>query len=359
MLSNYISVLLLDYECVIIPEFGGFIANYRAAEIDSENRTMYPPKKDLLFNTNLLNNDGLLINYIAQQENITYNEAKTIVFKTIKNTCRELEKGKIVEWAGLGAFSLNKHKILQFNAYKTQNFLLDSYGLSAIQLSDIEKHLAARGLEKKFKDKESIKITITSRAVKRAIIGIPLLVGIALMPSMSDFWTSYKVDLSSFNFMQSIVKQKVELVNEIASPDLNNPSSIDSTLSQMTDQRTALYYEEPKQEAVEVKIENPINKTESSIDSSAIKKTIEVKAVIVNENAKYLIIAGCFQDEKNAKKLINKLTQRGYSAIIMIDKNLFKVVLKSFVDYDTASTETQQIKNKEADLSLWLMTKKS
>ena len=59
-LSGYIGDLLQKHNCVIVPEFGGFIANYKSAVIDTVNNRINPPSKSVLFNPNLVNNDGLL-----------------------------------------------------------------------------------------------------------------------------------------------------------------------------------------------------------------------------------------------------------------------------------------------------------
>lgn len=53
IIEKYISELLYQYDCVIIPGFGGFIGNYSPALIDPIYHTFHPPYKSLLFNINL------------------------------------------------------------------------------------------------------------------------------------------------------------------------------------------------------------------------------------------------------------------------------------------------------------------
>ena len=67
-LSPYIKDLLYRYECVIIPGFGAFLANYTSASIDADSSTFYPPGKTISFNRQLQTNDGLLANYVASVE---------------------------------------------------------------------------------------------------------------------------------------------------------------------------------------------------------------------------------------------------------------------------------------------------
>ncbi|MCK5537667.1 MAG: hypothetical protein KAI79_12630, partial [Bacteroidales bacterium] len=63
MLSKYIRDLLYRYECVIIPEFGGLLTKTISTKIDEETNTFYPPTKQLGFNSQLIENDGLLANH--------------------------------------------------------------------------------------------------------------------------------------------------------------------------------------------------------------------------------------------------------------------------------------------------------
>ena len=83
-LAKYISDLLYRYECVILPNFGGFVTNEISAKISSAH-TFYAPSKQLTFNPHLQNNDGLLANYIAESNNIPYSNALEILESEIKN----------------------------------------------------------------------------------------------------------------------------------------------------------------------------------------------------------------------------------------------------------------------------------
>mgnify|MGYP006299101073 CR=1 FL=1 len=76
-LSKYISDLLFLHNCVIVPELGGFVAEFRSAVIDDQREMIYPPSKSLAFNNALRRNDGLLVNYIAHKRELTYEAAAT------------------------------------------------------------------------------------------------------------------------------------------------------------------------------------------------------------------------------------------------------------------------------------------
>ena len=70
-LASYINDLLYRYDCVIVPNFGGFITNKVSAKINENTNSIYPPSKKISFNKHLNVNDGLLVNYVATSENIS------------------------------------------------------------------------------------------------------------------------------------------------------------------------------------------------------------------------------------------------------------------------------------------------
>ena len=78
-MQKYVVELLFKHDCVIIPNLGGFVAQYKSAALDDVTGFFSPPSKQILFNINLKNNDGLLANEIAQHKQITYNEANELL----------------------------------------------------------------------------------------------------------------------------------------------------------------------------------------------------------------------------------------------------------------------------------------
>ena len=68
-ISKHIVELLYLNDCVIIPEFGGFITNYKSSIVNNVNNFI-PPSKQITFNKNLKDNDGLLINSIKNKEQL-------------------------------------------------------------------------------------------------------------------------------------------------------------------------------------------------------------------------------------------------------------------------------------------------
>ncbi len=128
---EYISDLLFLHDCVILPGFGGFICNYKNARIDESNGTIYPPGKDILFNRNLVQNDGLLINWIAGKEQITYEKA----LRQVQLFCEELQvrlnQKEHILFGDIGTFYTDRRFNVIFRPSDT-NFLAESFGMEGL-----------------------------------------------------------------------------------------------------------------------------------------------------------------------------------------------------------------------------------
>ena len=74
VLEHYISELLYRYNCVMVPGFGAFLTQMKSAVIHNSTSAFYPPTKVISFNEQVVTNDGLLVSYMAEAENISYEE---------------------------------------------------------------------------------------------------------------------------------------------------------------------------------------------------------------------------------------------------------------------------------------------
>jgi cell division septation protein DedD len=130
-IARYIGDLLYDYECVVIPGLGGFLTNDKPASIQPNTHHFRPPYKQVMFNAYLKTNDGLLVNYIAREENISYQEAKAQVDKFVYLCDNALKSGKRINFHRVGYLYLNKNEKIIFEQDSSINYNADAFGLSS------------------------------------------------------------------------------------------------------------------------------------------------------------------------------------------------------------------------------------
>jgi len=138
-LDKYISELLLTHDCVIIPGFGGLVGNYHPAKRDSVSHRFSPPYKNISFNKNLANSDGLLANHIATQKGISYDEAGNEIEAYVRLLRSALEQHGRFEVHEVGTLYHDAHKAIRFEPDYSNNFLLDAFGLSVFHSLPVAK----------------------------------------------------------------------------------------------------------------------------------------------------------------------------------------------------------------------------
>ena len=138
-LASYINDLLYRYDCVIVPNFGGFITNKVSAKINENTNSIYPPSKKISFNKHLNVNDGLLVNYVATSENISYDKATKDILNCVNNWKIEIQTNTITIGA-LGSLSLNESKQYIFEPNTKVNYLTDSFGLSEVESTKVDRY---------------------------------------------------------------------------------------------------------------------------------------------------------------------------------------------------------------------------
>jgi hypothetical protein len=143
-LANLIPDLLYKHNCVILPGFGGFIANFKASEHQEERFLVSPARKIIAFNQSLVENDGLLISALAKSKKISYAEAENELVAYIGFIQSRLDKYKNFEFKNVGTFYLNSEKNLLFVPYQGLNFLQKSFGLPDVKVKPLFDELPVR-----------------------------------------------------------------------------------------------------------------------------------------------------------------------------------------------------------------------
>ena len=178
-IGQYIKEILLLNDCVIIPDFGGFVANYKPATI--VNNQFLSPTKEIAFNNKLISNDGLLVNYISEAEGIDYYSAKQKLDSFVEETMLNLERNRNVYFEGVGYLHYDSRENLQFEPQVKQNLLVESYGLQNFAYEKLyQRQIPKPAIKVEYR--EPVPVIFQQRKLKKLVIAIPLLIALALIP---------------------------------------------------------------------------------------------------------------------------------------------------------------------------------
>ncbi len=139
-LFSHIESLLRNHDFVIVPGFGGFVAETTGAtEIDG---TLYPPRKSIGFNPSLSYNDGLLAQQYVREYGFTFDEATARIETIVAQIKESLEHWRHLRLGSLGMFHLTESG-LQFEPSLINNLLDSSYGLVPVYFPAIKPSLSS------------------------------------------------------------------------------------------------------------------------------------------------------------------------------------------------------------------------
>lgn len=383
-IARYISDLLFEYECIVIPGFGGFITKEVPAQIHPVQNHFIPPTKDVVFNVHLKANDGLLINHIARSEKIIYSEAKKRVEGFVAKCEEALNNGKRIRFRKIGMVFLNEDGYKTFEINKTQNYLADSFGLKSFISPPIKRSPGGRPLHKQVPtDRKPKEVSNKEQAANKikppdgkpryirinisAIIILGLLISFLIFrfSTVKEYYNNYSSLIPFFysnpnqylidNYEELKVDKFFGLRNKI---NLSNEINLNSE-----DKSPAIAHDPIENTETKISTESDIKTTEESTETLLTNpiKTESDKADVVNEvisSPQYYIIAGSFKTIANADKYMLQLKQKGFNADV-VGKNKFdnyRVYFNSYTSFAEANEQLAIVRRDEI-ADAWILKK--
>jgi hypothetical protein len=294
--------------------FGGFVCSSISANLNQITGVLTPPNKSILFNSQLKENDGLLINHIAQAENISQENAKLNLLKFVNQSLENLNKFKSCRFEEIGLFTLNSDGNIIFTQDLKRNYNSNAFGFQDVINNKITRD-NSEIIEESLKLIKQKNNFTAKRLLKAAAIIIPL------------------IGLSFLSITQE------DRINKIYTQIANvNPISFKK------DNVTVLKDQGNK----EIKITQEIHPKIINNEVSQVFKEVIIPS------QKFYIIAGAFSVEKNANKLKNRLNSWNYNSTIIKNKKMMRVSYDSFDSKEQALILLSKIRKENPQA--WILT---
>lgn len=325
-LEKYISDLLYRYDLVIVPGFGGIIGRKKPARLDRDTFIFSPPHKDLSFNVQLQQNDGLLANYIADVSGMSYAESLRAIEATVREWHCVLRDEKRLKLEQIGIFNLVSDDKILFLPLTTKNYLAEAYGLTSFVYKPLVRETTKVAVKPQpATSVKPIKTTSAQPVTKRKQHK-----KVPAQKQRNDykFWkyaAVFVVGLGLFTAGIGILRHDNQVQDQVF-------------------QKATFVL---KQDFPPVKIQN-----RSENISNNIKKE---KTVIKTE--KYFIISGAFRNKANAEKKVRQLKNTGFPAKIVGQNKygLWMVAYQGFTSNDDARRALNILKAREPEA--WVFAK--
>ncbi|MFM7757737.1 MAG: hypothetical protein ACKO6J_02290 [Crocinitomicaceae bacterium] len=340
--------LLMKHNCVVVPGFGGFIGKKIPAKLDIASGILIPPSKQFLFNINLIENDGLVLHYLAAKSAVDYFSAEKFVGQKIEEWKNDLQHGRSVIIPELGIIQKNVNGTMEFTQDADSNLLLQSFGLKELLFVPLEQ-----GVEDEIID--SVDHVIVPKKVNlwkyaAAACFIPIAFYSFWLPTQTNVFQSKVISIDDFNPFRE--NKSVEYQHKDFIYTNTQDKSDDMTIvSSEGDSIANFIYDEHTTIPVRVYL----NKKKIVEKAKKINQFKPSPSLPIANEAKFKVVVGCFSKMENVENFKAKLMRDGFDATHEKFGTLFRIVIKS-TDSMSVASEVVEI-SRQKGYKGWILKK--
>ena len=339
---------------MIVPSFGGFVAQKKSAKVDFKSGKMLPPSKSLLFNKQLINNDGLLTNELAKHNEQSFDSAFLALNNKVSSWNNTLNKGGRIELDRIGILYRDAEQNLCFEQDRFFNLLMESFGLGQVNFlteEDVqinERIKVVRELDpviipeftesaEEIKSEDDTPIIVhpelerqrskTWRYIAAACF-LPIAFYSVWIPMKTNVLESGLISFTDFNPFHSLEDATYKQVTiEGAELIIKEKTSVAESIESLPNDIEVYSYKYSDELFIPVLV-NESNLAEPTLPSS--DNSFDVDAM------NYIV--GCFGEVSNAKNLVSKLNNSGLNARILdVSGGLHRVTAGSAISIEELS----------------------
>lgn len=289
-IGQYIAELLYKHDRLSIPGFGSLELGHAPALLDQIQGQINAPAKEIKFKSDLVMDDGLLVNYLMDKKGWSLEQCQAWVNEQVVSLQNALEGREIVELSGLGRFFKNFENELQFVA-ENNNFNTNSFGLQPVM---------AHAVNHKVEERTTLKTTLgdqPKKEVKKDLNGGWLKKNLWWLTTLAILLISLSVFLI---ILQGRQNKPVADINVPVERLNTSPSKVLDEEAEDLEAENTLEPEEGSQ------LDN-VPATEDEIDTE--------EPSVIPEGHTAIVAVGLFKSKDNVQKLLEQLTKDGFSPI--------------------------------------------
>lgn len=310
---------LLNYDCVIIPQFGGFVLNTKDFSFDESTSTIYPKRKWVAFNERLRSDDGVLAMALAQKEGLKQKEAFKAIHDFALALNQRIQAGEVVILGKVGTFTLQNESKITFEPNPDTNFDLAQFGLLPVQ--------------------------IKPKAQKPVLISNPV---VESMTDAAPVVAEEKQKRVSVKFYTYVIL--AFMLGGTAAYYLTEPNSryVNSSMSPLT-----IKIKKKEKVATPVVAAKSVTTTVTEVEQSVEK----VEPIPSDE---IYLVAASFLTEEKAALCQSELVSKGFTDVEIIEKEAgekyFRVSVGRVANFDLGYQKAAELK-KDKKLEIWVFKK--
>jgi hypothetical protein len=398
-LGKNIRLLLLENDCVIVPDLGGFIAHYQPAHYEAAERCFYPPVRTIGFNPQLTLNDGLLAQLYMQKYHTDFPDATYRIRHAVEALKDVLYEEGRVQIDGVGELCFNLAHNYEFHPMSEGSISPSLYGLDMFVMPKLSQHPR----QQVFPSSPFVGTPVKVRRISKRRLASHLAaaaVAIFLFFALSTPVENTYVDNGNYASLGTDVLfdaiRSQSLVTSVVNPTMdqdkkkektstkdskkNNTSSSkssqkesssakkdsakkdsskesskkDSSKKNNNQQQPANNNQQPQQPNNNQQPQQPNNNQSQQPNDKPANNN--QPAVSSTGSKLYHLIVSSLTTLADAKNELNKFIQKGYTNATIVEGNgRYRISLGDYSDLSTANKQLNELKKDDAYKGAWLL----
>lgn len=314
-LERHIEILLLSNDCVIVPDFGGFMAHHADARFDERDNMFIPPLRTIGFNPTLRMNDSLLAQSYVEAYDTSYPDAVKKIADEVREIKERIENEGVYELHNIGTISLNSDGNYVFEPCEAGILTPCLYGLGSFEFKPLslqkaetkqikEKTAIAPEGNNSSKDEKTISIRLSVlRNIAAACIAI---IAFLLIPSPLDNQdlTTAGSGIDTRMLDRIMPKDIVKGTAEIKKIDIKKScDSIAATKMQPAKEKAKTY----EKDAYVIVLASKVSKKNAENYVCLLKKQGHKEARAVSKNNVNRVVYGNYNSQQDANNALRNL----------------------------------------------------
>lgn len=355
-IQRHIEFLLLANDCVIVPDFGGFMAHHVPAHYDTDDFSFVPPTRTLGFNSQLRINDSLLVQSYVESYDISYPEALRRIEDEVNELKTLLGEQGYYTMDDLGTLTINQEGNYEFVPCESGILTPEFFGLNTYTFPRLKDTTSAIV--------KAAEVDVAPRSIENE----NKIQEFELSPQLLDFTDSD--DSKAISIKMSWIRNAIAVAAAVVAFFLLATPVTNSELSNqaMTHlQQNVLYKLIPqdtnvmKAEPVIAARQAPKSTPDETVKAIAPEKpAMPVAPTAIAPSVKYCIVVASQVKQSNAEEFVERLHREGYAdAKIHIHKQTIRVFCGEYATESEAYRQLNKMNNQEQFAEAWVFKLKS
>ncbi len=360
-LVSHIEFLLHHHNCVIIPDFGGFVVNAVHSR-EGEGGAILPPACELVFNRDLTYNDGLMAQSYMKTYRLNFDSATLEIQNGVRDLKHRLYDHREVELGPLGSFTMHDDKRI---VYTPATFYRpDFFGLSKVALKPLSESQEVVPTTNVVPLHPETRTGFRTQKVRIASISAAAVAVIAVMLLFFPVGDSTvgRHSAQMLSEMEWFRGKPTTMQRPVAKLD---GSQLEATAEDVAPSggTTSLIEVVPATDIVPVA--ESVSSADTDLSADIAPGQIEPASTMAGEGShsvsedvpKYYIILGVFSRTQTAQKMTDELTENGFTNIGWMERaGRIDVYVASFSDEAAAKVYLKEVHAQYPDYSdAWIL----